>query len=407
MKISCTSQFIHSIMVLAEGHSISFIAGAIAKEVGKTVLVTDAANRVLTIHSPVGGTHDVGAFFPLEPGKNDKIKVNYFSEENGLSEGQWQTKNGPVSYVYLQLKVPGSHYGNLIVLSSLRGLTATQKMTIQQVAITILLALKAQLDQETERTSFMDEIVYDVLYNNYDSKLVLYEKAKHLHWSVDGPYGIAVVDVPLDKILAAKKTGPSQFNSFKPVYTIINEKIVVILSLINLPNSSIKGAITEFGKEYLSNLNYNFIKDVRMGIGAVGNSLADLYKGYQEAKIAVELSRAFDMGSICFFDEMGFLKFIFTAPAEELQEFKNRILWKVVAYDLEMGTDLLNTLRTYVDRRAQVASSAKSLFIHENTLRNRLKKIEELLDMDLNQVDHLVNIYIALQISNMDDYGEN
>ncbi|MGI1659717.1 MAG: PucR family transcriptional regulator [Desulfitobacterium sp.] len=67
-----------------------------------------------------------------------------------------------------------------------------------------------------------------------------------------------------------------------------------------------------------------------------------------------------------------------------------------------METDLLSTLRTHINQKCQISNTSKVLYIHENTLRNRLKKIEQLLNLDLNRVDHLVNIYIALQILNMD-----
>jgi len=39
-----------------------------------------------------------------------------------------------------------------------------------------------------------------------------------------------------------------------------------------------------------------------------------------------------------------------------------------------------------------------SAFTSKNTLRNGLKKIEQLLGLDLGRVDHLVNVYTALHI---------
>ena len=104
---------------------------------------------------------------------------------------------------------------------------------------------------------------------------------------------------------------------------------------------------------------------------------------------------------------LGFLKFIFTAPAQELQEFAGRTLGRIIAHDLEAETDLLNTLKAYINQRCQIANCAKVLYVHENTLRNRLKKIEQMLSLDLTRVDHLVNVYIALQILNMNQADED
>lgn len=50
----------------------------------------------------------------------------------------------------------------------------------------------------------------------------------------------------------------------------------------------------------------------------------------------------------------------------------------LVTYDLEHGTDLAKTLDTFVTNRGSVTRTASQLFIHRNTLRQRLRRIEEL-----------------------------
>lgn len=62
---------------------------------------------------------------------------------------------------------------------------------------------------------------------------------------------------------------------------------------------------------------------------------------------------------------------------------------------MENENELVHTLTTYLIARMQISECTRLLFIHENTRRNRLKKIEQLTGFDLRRIDHLVNIYVA------------
>lgn len=58
--------------------------------------------------------------------------------------------------------------------------------------------------------------------------------------------------------------------------------------------------------------------------------------------------------------------------------------------------DLLETLIAYLARAQDVAEVARALFVHSNTVRYRLKKIEELLGVSLNDASAVTNLYLAL-----------
>lgn len=63
-------------------------------------------------------------------------------------------------------------------------------------------------------------------------------------------------------------------------------------------------------------------------------------------------------------------------------------------YDTKNQTDLLHTLRVYIQCERNVALTVKNLYIHRNTLYQRLRKIEAILDADLN--DEKVRLFIHL-----------
>lgn len=57
----------------------------------------------------------------------------------------------------------------------------------------------------------------------------------------------------------------------------------------------------------------------------------------------------------------------------------------------------METLRAFLDEGRSVSRAAKRLFVHENTLRYRMKKIETLLEVDLDVTENLVDLFLGLR----------
>jgi DNA-binding PucR family transcriptional regulator len=56
----------------------------------------------------------------------------------------------------------------------------------------------------------------------------------------------------------------------------------------------------------------------------------------------------------------------------------------LLAHDAENGTAYAETLRAYLDALGDVVVAAKQVHVHRNTLRYRLKRLCELVDLDLD-----------------------
>ncbi|MFE9022236.1 PucR family transcriptional regulator [Streptomyces sp. NPDC007808] len=59
-------------------------------------------------------------------------------------------------------------------------------------------------------------------------------------------------------------------------------------------------------------------------------------------------------------------------------------------------TDLLHTLRAYLDHNLRVTETAKSLYIHRHTLTDRLRRIQHLTQLDLHHPFHRLRAQLAL-----------
>jgi DNA-binding PucR family transcriptional regulator len=69
---------------------------------------------------------------------------------------------------------------------------------------------------------------------------------------------------------------------------------------------------------------------------------------------------------------------------EQLEDFIKETLGPLLAYDQDHGTDLVQTLDAYLRRNGSLNHLAEELMIHRSTLIYRLRRIRELLEVDID-----------------------
>jgi sugar diacid utilization regulator len=91
---------------------------------------------------------------------------------------------------------------------------------------------------------------------------------------------------------------------------------------------------------------------------------------------------------------------LLTAPAHRghgVARHARELLDPLIDHDAATGSSLVDTLRVFVECRAQVRSTAAALDIHENTVRYRLNRIRELSSVDPERFDSLLSVSMAFQ----------
>jgi DNA-binding PucR family transcriptional regulator len=83
---------------------------------------------------------------------------------------------------------------------------------------------------------------------------------------------------------------------------------------------------------------------------------------------------------------------------QELQSFAESMLGTVHVYDRKHQTQLGATLRAYMANRCNVSVTAKALHVHPNTVAYRLRRVEELLGIDLSDPQAMLHLQLALMI---------
>jgi hypothetical protein len=86
---------------------------------------------------------------------------------------------------------------------------------------------------------------------------------------------------------------------------------------------------------------------------------------------------------------------------EALTDMARRTVAPLIDYDARRHARLVETLRTWLDHHWAVQPTAEALFIHRNTLQKRLRRIETLLGVDLQDPDDIMELYLGLRATQL------
>lgn len=102
--------------------------------------------------------------------------------------------------------------------------------------------------------------------------------------------------------------------------------------------------------------------------------------------------------AVATYEELGVYQYLLRMAIDpDMRDSQRDALARLAAYDSEHGTALLETLEHYLLRRGNISATSVGLYIHPNTLRQRLRRISELTGIDLARDDWLV-LELALKL---------
>ncbi|MBQ2086739.1 MAG: helix-turn-helix domain-containing protein, partial [Selenomonas sp.] len=133
-----------------------------------------------------------------------------------------------------------------------------------------------------------------------------------------------------------------------------------------------------------------------VGIGRLHYSVTEICRSFQEARQALSLGRFRqpENGITCY-ENLGVLKLLSHIRIEELDDYVQETLGTLIKYDGDNHTDYMHTLEIYFQENESLPQAAERLFIHANTLRNRLRKIETVMGVNLAHSEVRGRYYVA------------
>lgn len=339
------------------------------KDFKKVEIVTDPAlnldKQVDVVHN---GKLEFYSYTILDP--NDQIIGYFLFEKKGLLDDA--------------------------VLQLLQAVTLTMITWVKQVELTRNLHLK-----------YKDQFMFDLLHNNVETEKDLIQLGKLREMEFMPNACVIAMNLHSNQALTKDVLSAiqnmmidSHFDKMRVYTTYLSHRIVAIICP-SVPNIEItKQHLDQWIHAIQRQISHMFpFIQTMVGVGRSYQAILDIYKSFQEAKIALQM-QVYGLGTngIIHYNDIGYVRLLSYVHDDLLTDFSNHYLGDLVAADRENETEYVQTLHAYCNYSGDIAKTADHLYIHQNTLRQRLKKIESILNIELHHYTDLVNLILSLKI---------
>ena len=290
-----------------------------------------------------------------------------------------------------------------------------------QVAIAIKNShLVDMLAQKNLVKGFFD----DLMYGTYDSEDSLRQRANFLGCDLARPHLVTLIEISQiegeqngkdfhQASTPSAQTEDERLAAHKRISSIIRRRIqdsypgsvvheyenllTCILCLSKDPNAArLKTWLRDLSRQMRSEQNVR----LSIGIGNTCQSISDYRRGFAEASEALQMGQNLHReGGVTHFNDLGVYRYLYKiARMDDLRDMYQDQVGRIANYDRRKGTDLLDTLETYLECAGNLTKTSGQLFVHRNTLIQRLERLQSLCDIDLQERSNWLTLQVAIKV---------
>ncbi|WP_094092912.1 GAF domain-containing protein [Paenibacillus physcomitrellae] len=401
--------------LILSGKSLSEFGTAVYDTLENPIILFDSLLNVLTEHPPDAFDFDIHT----PPFMAELQQVLQKRESCRVETGPDRTAS---SSVMLFPVVASSEIFGILAVSEVNLRLSDQDIVLAEQCCLVLAMelLKREAVYETEqrlKDEFLDEL--------FSEKNVgtLRERAKSMGLSADDSFVFMVADIEFpsgslpvipDKsvnryVLRTIETELQSANRYSLVLHKLNA-YVIILALPKELDQALALKRSRIVAKQLHEALRRLYPGIQcsIGIGRVCKNFEGFVQSYEDAKQSVAYSkRRKDKNSIKDYVELGAVQFILNQPQENLLQFVRDLLQPLLDYPSPKRNELLKALDAFILSGKRFKEAASLLDIHPNTFAYRMKRIEEILDLRLEQHAVFFDLQFAWQVLDMLDLKQS
>ena len=388
------------INVLINGGSLGEIAGMIHAEDAVPVAICSPLGNILA----TAGEFDEGLY--------ESCKKEFPPRETGLVRATDSKGKSSLIWSYPVIYV-GEHYATVFLVfpEDRNNDEHFERDMVEQASNIIALEIARIRNQHTVEQKLRAGLIENILQGKIDSISQAIRMGQSCGWDLSGSF--------LPVVIRAKETELHQDGNltredmfFTLQHTLdeliqkqlrqnaitvsISNETLAFFSVPSADRSVCIDKITSFIASYIA----RFSRSVWVGIGRVADDITRLPLAVKQAEKAAHIAQlSTDSRKVIHYDELGVFKVLFDNIIQnEKSAFMQETLGGILSQSKVTRDELIKTLRVYFSCGCNLRQTAKELFMHYNTISYRIRKIEDLIGIDLQDAEARLNMQIALKL---------
>ena len=235
-----------------------------------------------------------------------------------------------------------------------------------------------------------ERFLSDLIERRLTDPVLIQQKMRRLHWEIKGKYYVLVV-VNERKQCTASERNRLQSLLQQDVYRYTHYYVCILNCPWNASPNVLENAELQA-----------FLKNNRL-LAGLSNGFSDVsffHTAFQQGVESLHIGHEPPPGKVARFEEKMIPYLLKTASDSgvELLALCDPVVLRILEYDQQHKSSYLPTLAAYILADQTLQQAADLLFIHRNTMYNRITKIEELFSLTLQGFRETQRIYISVLI---------
>lgn len=307
--------------------------------------------------------------------------------------------DGPLGALVAPVFAQESVAGYLYLLAPADDLDDADRVAVARASVVCSLELakqRAVVEAEQRlRGDFLEDLLEDRV-----SEEALISRARHLGYDLRQPHSVLILRpepaADPERVAELARVASRYLAGRKLKAPVITREqgVVVLCPLADPPDLR---PARELARDILGRLGEP--ERASAGIGRYRPGVAGLRAAYHEAERALAIGRhLFGAGQATCFADLGTYRLLYALKDNpDLADFCRETLGALIEYDARNGTELVRTLDAYFAHRANLQATADALFLHRNSLAYRLRRVEEVAGVNLDDFEDRFRLQLALK----------
>jgi sugar diacid utilization regulator len=326
--------------------------------------------------------------------------------------------------------------------SRTRHSTAEDQTLLTTIANQVAIAIKnSQLVNQLAQKNAVKGFLDDLLHGTADSEESLRQRASFLGCDLTRAHTVVLIkqvrsangtneQLPDDY---KKSSGPLTLGQEResqdqqdPAITVIAQRVGMLLRrrlqdqyagsllyeydnqltcLVSLPKDPTGSRLKSWLVDLAQQVQHEYAVHLAIGIGNVCQSINDYRQGFAEASEALTMGQQLTPAPsttqpvVTHFNDLGVYRYLYKiARMDDVRDVYQDQVARIDSYDRRKNTDLLTTLETYLECAGNLTKTAERLYVHRNTLIQRLDRLQSLCDIDLQERSNWLTLQVAIKI---------
>lgn len=405
------SQEIHNSMldVVIGGGSWQSIADTAAQLLGRPVVLENSYYELLARAVPNGaGKKLVDKLGPLDAAGAKAIQSKAASREERVYRLPYQGGKEFKSRVTIPIAVSGDVLGYVSTFEQDAPLNELDMEAVESAATVAAVEMGRELARIEAETRLRGDFLDDLLAGAFGAGPTMLQRASYLGGDLSQGCMAIVVDIDsFGEYIISQELSEPEIQRIKNRYfskireivrsyhqdalvTPRSDNVIAFLPPVGEDPAKLEAIAVSTAAKIRAACRELFPEfTVSIGTGRFHGDPAETGRAYREAQTALQVSqRLGETGNVASFDDMGIYKLLLSAmeeDPEEVQNFYDETIARIVKYDAEHKTDLVRTLETFLNNNRSIAVTSEAMFTHRHTIRYRLGRINDLTGLDVNK----------------------